>query len=195
MRSVRRGVSRSLCGSRDRQPQPLASDYRHRLLAVLIAGGLFLVWKATKEIHHTMDTEHAPAINAHASSTPPAGSPTTTATSPRATAHASSRPRPRPRPRRQRARVVVGRVYHRSRSRRMLGRVLRRGFIDVDPRLQGIHAALSGLGVDINEVSAASAQALCGLPQQLSYFGLANVLTALVAMSKRNRGMSVRSLP
>lgn len=29
---------------------------------ILIAGGLFLVWKATKEIHHTMDTEHAPDL-------------------------------------------------------------------------------------------------------------------------------------
>lgn len=26
---------------------------------ILIAGGLFLVWKATKEIHHTMDTEES----------------------------------------------------------------------------------------------------------------------------------------
>ena len=96
---------------------------------------------------------------------------------------------------RRRARVVGGRISHRTRSRRLLGRMQRRGFIAVDPRHQGRHAALSGLGVDTNEVSAASAQELCALPQQLSYFGLANVLTALVAMSKRNRGMSVRSLP
>ncbi|MGZ8363610.1 MAG: TerC family protein [Caulobacteraceae bacterium] len=27
---------------------------------ILIAGGLFLVWKATKEIHHTVDAHHAP---------------------------------------------------------------------------------------------------------------------------------------
>jgi predicted tellurium resistance membrane protein TerC len=27
---------------------------------ILIAGGLFLVWKATKEIHHRVDPEHAP---------------------------------------------------------------------------------------------------------------------------------------
>ncbi len=27
---------------------------------ILIAGGLFLVWKATKEIHHSVDTDHAP---------------------------------------------------------------------------------------------------------------------------------------
>jgi len=27
---------------------------------ILIAGGLFLVWKATKEIHHTVDADHAP---------------------------------------------------------------------------------------------------------------------------------------
>jgi predicted tellurium resistance membrane protein TerC len=29
---------------------------------ILIAGGLFLVWKATKEIHHTMDTEESDAV-------------------------------------------------------------------------------------------------------------------------------------
>ena len=29
---------------------------------ILIAGGLFLVWKATKEIHHTMDAEHGPDV-------------------------------------------------------------------------------------------------------------------------------------
>jgi predicted tellurium resistance membrane protein TerC len=27
---------------------------------ILIAGGLFLVWKATKEIHHNVDVDHAP---------------------------------------------------------------------------------------------------------------------------------------
>ena len=27
---------------------------------ILIAGGLFLVWKATKEIHHSVDPDHAP---------------------------------------------------------------------------------------------------------------------------------------
>ena len=27
---------------------------------ILIAGGLFLVWKATKEIHHSVDADHAP---------------------------------------------------------------------------------------------------------------------------------------
>lgn len=29
---------------------------------ILIAGGLFLVWKATKEIHHTMDPDHGPDV-------------------------------------------------------------------------------------------------------------------------------------
>ena len=29
---------------------------------ILIAGGLFLVWKATKEIHHTMEPHHGPDI-------------------------------------------------------------------------------------------------------------------------------------
>ncbi len=29
---------------------------------ILIAGGLFLVWKATKEIHHTVDPDPAPAL-------------------------------------------------------------------------------------------------------------------------------------
>jgi predicted tellurium resistance membrane protein TerC len=29
---------------------------------ILIAGGLFLVWKATKEIHHKVDTDHGPDI-------------------------------------------------------------------------------------------------------------------------------------
>ena len=29
---------------------------------ILIAGGLFLVWKATKEIHHTMEPNHGPDI-------------------------------------------------------------------------------------------------------------------------------------
>jgi predicted tellurium resistance membrane protein TerC len=29
---------------------------------ILIAGGLFLVWKATKEIHHRVDPDHAPDV-------------------------------------------------------------------------------------------------------------------------------------
>jgi predicted tellurium resistance membrane protein TerC len=29
---------------------------------ILIAGGLFLVWKATKEIHHNVDPEHGPDV-------------------------------------------------------------------------------------------------------------------------------------
>jgi len=29
---------------------------------ILIAGGLFLVWKATKEIHHHVDPDHAPDV-------------------------------------------------------------------------------------------------------------------------------------
>jgi predicted tellurium resistance membrane protein TerC len=29
---------------------------------ILIAGGLFLVWKATKEIHHSVDRDHGPDI-------------------------------------------------------------------------------------------------------------------------------------
>lgn len=29
---------------------------------ILIAGGLFLVWKATKEIHHTVDPDHGPDV-------------------------------------------------------------------------------------------------------------------------------------
>jgi predicted tellurium resistance membrane protein TerC len=29
---------------------------------ILIAGGLFLVWKATKEIHHNVDPDHAPYV-------------------------------------------------------------------------------------------------------------------------------------
>ena len=29
---------------------------------ILLAGGLFLVWKATKEIHHTVDTDHGPDL-------------------------------------------------------------------------------------------------------------------------------------
>jgi predicted tellurium resistance membrane protein TerC len=29
---------------------------------ILIAGGLFLVWKATKEIHHSVDADHAPDL-------------------------------------------------------------------------------------------------------------------------------------
>jgi predicted tellurium resistance membrane protein TerC len=29
---------------------------------ILIAGGLFLVWKATKEIHHSVDPDHAPDV-------------------------------------------------------------------------------------------------------------------------------------
>jgi predicted tellurium resistance membrane protein TerC len=29
---------------------------------MLIAGGLFLVWKATKEIHHHVDPDHAPDV-------------------------------------------------------------------------------------------------------------------------------------
>jgi predicted tellurium resistance membrane protein TerC len=37
---------------------------------ILIAGGLFLVWKATKEIHHNVDPDHGPDVFEPA---PPAG--------------------------------------------------------------------------------------------------------------------------
>ena len=37
---------------------------------ILIAGGLFLVWKATKEIHHNVDPDHGPDLFEPA---PPAG--------------------------------------------------------------------------------------------------------------------------
>jgi predicted tellurium resistance membrane protein TerC len=42
---------------------PLASIFDHAFSwrdLILIAGGLFLVWKATKEIHHRVDPDHAP---------------------------------------------------------------------------------------------------------------------------------------
>ncbi|HWP27611.1 MAG TPA: TerC family protein [Xanthobacteraceae bacterium] len=48
-----------------RLTQPLFSlfgrDFSWRDL-ILIAGGLFLVWKATKEIHHRVDPDHAPDL-------------------------------------------------------------------------------------------------------------------------------------
>jgi predicted tellurium resistance membrane protein TerC len=45
--------------------QPLFSLFGHGFSwrdLILIAGGLFLVWKATKEIHHNVDPEHGPNV-------------------------------------------------------------------------------------------------------------------------------------
>jgi predicted tellurium resistance membrane protein TerC len=39
----------------------LGNEFSWRDL-ILIAGGLFLLWKATKEIHHRVDPDHAPSI-------------------------------------------------------------------------------------------------------------------------------------
>src|SRR3954463_12777235 len=43
--------------------QPLFTAFGHGFSwrdLILIAGGLFLVWKATKEIHHNVDPDHGP---------------------------------------------------------------------------------------------------------------------------------------
>jgi predicted tellurium resistance membrane protein TerC len=43
--------------------QPLFTAFGHGFSwrdLILIGGGLFLVWKATKEIHHNVDTDHGP---------------------------------------------------------------------------------------------------------------------------------------
>src|SRR4051812_35333235 len=43
--------------------QPIFSAFGHGFSwrdLILIAGGLFLVWKATKEIHHNVDPDHGP---------------------------------------------------------------------------------------------------------------------------------------
>jgi predicted tellurium resistance membrane protein TerC len=45
--------------------EPLFQLFGHGLSwrdIILIAGGLFLVWKATKEIHHNVDVDHAPDL-------------------------------------------------------------------------------------------------------------------------------------
>jgi predicted tellurium resistance membrane protein TerC len=45
--------------------QPLFSAFGHGFSwrdLILIAGGLFLVWKATKEIHHNVDPDHGPDV-------------------------------------------------------------------------------------------------------------------------------------
>jgi predicted tellurium resistance membrane protein TerC len=39
----------------------LGQDFSWRDL-ILFAGGLFLIWKATKEIHHTVDPDHGPDV-------------------------------------------------------------------------------------------------------------------------------------
>ena len=67
----REGAPRSASGGADHAPAPARDDRLDRRLTtpvfsafghafswrdlILIAGGLFLVWKATKEIHHTVD--------------------------------------------------------------------------------------------------------------------------------------------
>src|SRR3954471_5324557 len=46
-----------------RLTQPLFTAFGHGFSwrdLILIAGGLFLVWKATKEIHHNVDPDHGP---------------------------------------------------------------------------------------------------------------------------------------
>ena len=60
--------------------------------------------------------------------------------------------------------------------------------VAVDSRHEGRYAALSWIG----KLDTETVIVRC---QQLSYFGLANVFAVLVAMSKRSRGISVRSLP
>src|SRR5918997_6666962 len=45
--------------------QPLFTAFGHAFSwrdLILIGGGLFLVWKATKEIHHNVDPDHGPDI-------------------------------------------------------------------------------------------------------------------------------------
>jgi predicted tellurium resistance membrane protein TerC len=45
--------------------QPVFTAFGHDFSwrdLILIAGGLFLVWKATKEIHHSMDPDHGPDV-------------------------------------------------------------------------------------------------------------------------------------
>ena len=45
--------------------QPLFTAFGHPFSwrdLILIAGGLFLVWKATKEIHHNVDPDHGPDV-------------------------------------------------------------------------------------------------------------------------------------